>query len=667
MTNDTYAARIAAPSLPKGGGAIQSLGKGWGAVGASGAASMVIALPISAGRGFTPDMSLSYSSQGGRSEFGQGWQVGVPRIARRTGKRTPAYDDTDEFVAPDGDVLIPEVGLNGNIVSRKMSAFRGATITGEYTVTRHFTRVQGSNDRIESWRNATAWFWLIHDEQGNVHVYGKTARTEAPRVTGEDGTVTRRIAEWWLEESVAPNGERIRYRYSVDTVDAVDMGDAVENLAPRVYLDRVCYGNLHASVIPTTLLDDAPPDDAWCFELVLDYGERPTGMKDVPPYDTDLPRPERADPFSSFAFGVEGRTRWLCRQVLMFHRFAELGNTPALVRRLLIEYDESPIRSLLVAVHDIGYDARSDPTWSAPVEFDYTQFPPPDEATFQPLPTMPGLNDGIRYQLVDLYGEGVPGILYETIDGWYYREPLRAEADDSNDSNEDAVAYGPAQLLDRIPPRNAASPISTHLVDMTGDGRLDWVVATPGLAGFFTLRPDRQWSEFVPFAAFPAEFAHPDGRLADMMGAGLPDLALIGPRSVRLYANRRERGFAAPVDIPHPHALPCRTDDRSELVALSDILGTGQPHLVRVRHDEITVWPNLGTIRRSASIRQPANLAGRIRCQPRASGRPRWFGPCRPDLSPAGRRRNLPERERQWLVEHTQARVARWRCVRSDL
>ncbi|VVE65056.1 Mono(ADP-ribosyl)transferase SpvB [Pandoraea anapnoica] len=602
MTDDTYAARVAAPALPKGGGAIQSIGKGWGAVGVTGAASMEIALPISAGRGFTPAMSLSYSSQGGRTQFGQGWQVGVPCIARRTGKRTPAYDDTDEFVAPNGDVLVPEVGPDGNIVSRKMSAFRGAAMAGDYTVTRHFTRVQGSNDRIESWRNATAWFWLIHDAQGNVHVYGKTARTEAPGVTNDDNDndIAPRIAEWWLEESVAPNGERIRYRYSVDSIDtgnAIRSALSDDNVAPHVYLTHVCYGNVNASLIPSTLLGDTSPDDAWCFELVFDYGERPTGMEDVPPYDTDLPRPERADPFSSFAFGVEHRTRWLCRQVLMFHRFDELGDAPVLVRRLLIEYDESPIRSLLVAAHDIGYGAQADATWSAPIEYGYTPFLPPHEATFQTLPAMPGLNDGARYQLVDLYGEGIPGVLYHTNDGWHYREPLRAEADDVNESrarNEDAITYGPAQLLDQIPPRNAASPISQSLVDMTGDGRLDWVIATPGLAGFFTLGPERQWSDFFPFAAFPSEFAHPDGQLADLMGAGLSDLALIGPRSVRLYANRRDQGFAAPVDIPHAHALPCRTDGRSELVALSDILGTGQPHLVRVRQDEITVWPNLG-------------------------------------------------------------------------
>ena len=63
---------ISAPSLPKGGGAIQSIGEGWGAVGLTGAASLAIPLPITPGRGYAPALGLSYSSGAGRTEFGQG-------------------------------------------------------------------------------------------------------------------------------------------------------------------------------------------------------------------------------------------------------------------------------------------------------------------------------------------------------------------------------------------------------------------------------------------------------------------------------------------------------------------------------------------------------------------------------------------------------------------
>src|SRR5687767_3975371 len=63
---------VNAPSLPKGGGAVHSIGKGLGTVGAHGAASYEIALPISPGRGFAPSLSLSYSSSAGNGVFGIG-------------------------------------------------------------------------------------------------------------------------------------------------------------------------------------------------------------------------------------------------------------------------------------------------------------------------------------------------------------------------------------------------------------------------------------------------------------------------------------------------------------------------------------------------------------------------------------------------------------------
>ena len=164
----------------------------------------------------------------------------------------------------------------------------------------------------------------------------------------------------------------------------------------------------------------------------------------------------------------------------------------------------------------------------------------------------------------------------------------------------DEVVYGEWRQLEAIPVMDSRKPMRQSLMDLTGDGRLDWVMAQPGVSGFFTLNPDRSWSNFVTFAAFPVEFFHPQSQLADLMGGGLSDLALIGPRSVRLYANRREDGFATAADVPHrletapEDRLPLLSQAQTELVAFSDVLGSGQQHLVRIRHNEIVCWPNRG-------------------------------------------------------------------------
>ena len=84
-SNDNTLA-INAPSLPKGGGAIQSIGKGWGGVGTTGAASLELPLPISKApnRSLIPALSLGYSSDVGNSPFGIGWRLTTNAITLRT-------------------------------------------------------------------------------------------------------------------------------------------------------------------------------------------------------------------------------------------------------------------------------------------------------------------------------------------------------------------------------------------------------------------------------------------------------------------------------------------------------------------------------------------------------------------------------------------------------
>ena len=55
---------ISTISLPKGGGAISGLGEALNSAGPDGMAGLSLPLPISAGRGVAPNLSLNYSSGG---------------------------------------------------------------------------------------------------------------------------------------------------------------------------------------------------------------------------------------------------------------------------------------------------------------------------------------------------------------------------------------------------------------------------------------------------------------------------------------------------------------------------------------------------------------------------------------------------------------------------
>jgi hypothetical protein len=587
---------INAPALPKGGGAIQSIGKGSGGVGSKGTASQELPLPISKApnRGLVPPLSLGYSSDVGNSPFGIGWHLTTNAITLRTVKGVPKYEGNDQVVGPGGDVWMPEKNDDGKVISKSVSEYNGVQL-GAHQVVRYWPRVEGAFDLIEHWTKEgdadnPAGFWLIHGADGSLHCYGKT---EASRRA--DPIEKSHVGVWLIDESLNLRGEHVVYLYQAE-VEA-PTAPQFRDFRSQRYLRRVLYGNAQANANLYAWKADGWKDATWHFHLLFDYGERSADLTQVPVYD--LPGIERGewgaprkDPFWNYAYGFELGSRRLCRQVLMFHQFTEeLGNDPVLVQRLLLEHRPSALGyNHLTAAHIQAYDNQGQMESRPPMEFFYNPFElDPTREGYSEFPEMPGLNDGQRYQLVDLYGEGMPGVLFSSDKAWYYREPLRA------DSGGNDVSYSDWERLPGIPVADSSKPIRQSLSDLTGDGKLDWVIARPGLSGFFTLNPDRSWSNFVAYTAFPTEFFHPMAQLADLVGDGLTDLALIGPRSVRLYSSRRAVGFSHGANVPHDDdSLPLLSSTQTELVAFSDPLGSATQHLIRIRHNEVKVWPNLG-------------------------------------------------------------------------
>lgn len=579
---------VLTPSLPKGGGAIHSIGTGWGAVGMTGAASFEVPLPLSPGRGFNPAISLGYNSALGNGPFGTGWAASAGAIARSTLKGVPAYTDEDVFIGPSGAELVPERTAQGELKLTTVSRFNGLKLDTTYTVGRYLPRNESAFDRIEHWSSAadTAGFWLVQGADGNIHLFGKTrlARIADPQTPAH-------VAQWLLEESLNPHGEQIYYQYKADS-----RGNGPRDYSAQRYLGRICYANIAARAHLELWTIETPVQKQWHFELLFDYGERTTALSQAPSYQEQQPWPQRSDPFCNYAYGLELASRRLCRQVLMFHYFPEeaaLGREPVLTRRLLLEYTTTDTAgSLLQAVHSQACDANAEICHWPPLELVYSGFQLTGEAAkFRTFEALDCIDEHQHYQLVDLYSDGLPGVLCRSEKNWHYREPVRA----ANPTAPDDVVYGPLQALERIPLAQQASIAHQALADLNGDGQLEWIIAQPAMSGFFTLENDRSWSNFAPFAALPQEFFQPTAQLADLMGNGVDDLALIGRNSVRLYRNKGAQGFAPAADIPHADDhLPLPGNDETELVAFSDLLGSGQQHLVRIRHNEIKCWPNLG-------------------------------------------------------------------------
>lgn len=586
-----------APSLPTGGGALNGLKGSFDAPGAEGAASLSVLLPISSGRGYAPQLALNYHSRSGNGPFGMGWNITLPSIHRRTNKGAPAYQITDEILGPDGEIWVPRLNEEGKAEQRETNTLCGVDLGNLFNVYSYRSRVLHTFSHLEYWvaeKNDTNDFWVLYNPDGQLHLFGKNAhaRLSNPQHSAQ-------TAAWLLESSVSATGEQIYYQYLAEdetncSADEIKMHR--EACAQR-YLTTIYYGNIKAgSTLPG--LEDAPLASEWLFMLVLDYGEQSRALSEAPVWQ--MPGTGkwlcRQDCFSGYEYGFELRTRRLCHQVLMFHRLATLADqaegeeTPVLISRLLLEYDENPAVSTLISARQLAYEPDEEATMRAlpPLEFGWQTFNLPEKIVWQERDDLKNLNSQQPYQFIDLNGEGLAGLLYRDSKAWWYRAPTRKiAADDRN-----AVSWSEAKLLPLIP-----SLISSAiLTDLNGEGKLQWVVTAPGGAGYYSRTPEQKWLHFTPLSALPVEYANPQAQLADLLGTGLSDIVLIGPKSVRLYRGGGTAGWKKGQTVIQSDGvqLPIPGADARTLVAFSDLPGSGQQHLVEVKAKGVRYWPNLG-------------------------------------------------------------------------
>jgi len=571
--------------FPKGGGAIQGMGDVVSNTSFTGTAGLSIPLPVlSAGR-LAPALHLIYSSAQGQGPFGLGFAMSLPVIARRTSRGAPRFDGSDTFSLDGEELVADEKGPGGG--------------SSDVRITRYHRRLEGKFDYIEfheSKSDKSQSFWKVFAADGTLHMYGATH--DACLADPADAA---HIVQWWLQESVNARGEHVSYVYKREAPQPA--------CAHVPYLKQVRFGNRRPDPESWILGGVDLEQESWMFALVLDYGEHGDDPIAGPVYAPLQSWSSRQDGFSRFEYGFEVRCERICRRALLFHHFETLGTQPVAVRELALAYAHSPSLTRLIELRIRGYRSQGMTLETAalpPLALEYSAFELSD-AAFRPLPDQFMRADVLRYQIVDLYGEGIPGILYTDDESHLYR---RAEGIDVTAEGLD-VRYAQQACALRMP---AGGLDAFSLMDLSGDGMLDAVSLQAGVHGFFTRDGEDGWQQFVPFDAFPAEFTHERAQFADLTGDGRPDLALIGPRSVRLYANRGRSGFAEGVDVPHedgpPHTgvLPTPPGGGQTLCALADVLGSGQQHLVRVRHAEVTCWPNLGHGRFGAARNLPIRM-----------------------------------------------------------
>jgi len=605
-------------SLPKGGGAIRGIGEKFAANPVTGTGSMTVPLAISPGRsGFGPQLALSYDSGAGNGPFGIGWSLTLPAITRKTDKGLPRYLDieaeSDVFVLSGSEDLVPLLELRDGAWNRTAIE---RTVAGEaFVVHRYRPRIEGLFAHIERWTRKrdgdTHWRSISRDNITTL--YGETSQSRIA-----DPQDALRVFSWLISESYDDKGNAIVYDYAAEDSANINVAQAHERnrsggqRSSNRYLKRIRYGNT-----PSRLVQPDLAQLAWLFEVVFDYEE---GHYQILPPGSDKrqfvraslgpsqPWQVRQDPFSSYRPGFELRTYRLCRRVLMFHHFpGELGTPDYLVRATEFDYREDSIGSFITRITQSGYHLQPDGTYLKrslpPVDFDYIEASIQDgvsEVDPDSLANLPGNLEGRNYQWLDLDGEGLPGVLAEQDDGWYYKRNL-SPSTFSFIGTKPAVSarLEPLSQVTSLP--SFAQPITPRhrFIDLVGDGQLDCVVLERPLTGFFERTEDQGWERFAPLPFVPnIEWNDPNLRFLDLDGDGHADVLITEHEALTWYPSLAKDGFGPAIRISRPknedEGPTVIFADEDEAIFLADMSGDGLTDIVRIRNGEVCYWPNMG-------------------------------------------------------------------------
>ncbi|MEP7304386.1 MAG: SpvB/TcaC N-terminal domain-containing protein [Acidobacteriota bacterium] len=611
--------QIPSVGLPKGGGALKGIDEKFSVNAVNGTAATSIPLPCTPGRaGAAPSLSLTYDSGGGNGPFGLGWSLTLPAIQRRTDKVLPRYEDahdSDTFLLSDAEDLVPSLrqDAQGDWVADEVTDASGVHVK------RYRPRIEGSFSRIEWVRPVGdgGGYWRVTTPDNQVTFYGLTV---AARIVDPTDAQGARVFKWLPEISFDDKGNCAQYEYVAE--DALGVPTAIRDrnrlkgLAPcaNVHLKRIAYCNLdpwlpdpNAPYTPTV-----PTDPRYLLSVVLDYGD----------HDTDSPSPApsrtwpcRLDPFSSCRAGFEIRTRRLCQRVLMFHDFRELGDgvtlAPCLVRSLDLHYrffgnpaasqaERDNVEAELLLSAEVvsyrrnpsGYDRAASPAMTFRYHErvfgrDVKEVSPADLAG-----APAGLTEG--YQWVDLYNEGIAGILSEHESAWLYKSNL-------GDGRFAHPRY--------VAPRPSSTGLASgglQLLDLDADGRKFVVTSHPN-KGYFELDEISGWNPFVPFERVAnLEDAGSGARLIDLDGDGRAELVISEEEAFVWYPSLGTRGYGDPLRSFKPadeeRGPRVVFAEAEQTVFLADMTGDGLTDIVRIRNGEVCYWPNQGFGRFGARV-----------------------------------------------------------------
>jgi RHS repeat-associated protein len=224
------------------------------------------------------------------------------------------------------------------------------------------------------------------------------------------------------------------------------------------------------------------------------------------------------------------------------------------------------------------------------LRFEYTAFEPQNRelVTFDAQADVPPIPGTIACEVVDLEGNGLPGILQATSTSHRYW------------SNRGA-GWRASQRVRSFPRATSLDRDEVKLADMNGDARVDLFIAEGATATFYPNNGPVTWGPPVFSRQVPQFRANEPGvRFLDADGDSVVDAVRSSRRHLTVFRHDATRGW-----VGIPRAVPRRQDDpafadvdlRDPRVRITDLTGDGRPDWCRVFARAIEFWPTLGELR----------------------------------------------------------------------
>ena len=514
--------------------------------------AFVYSVPIETPEGvnkLAPRLSLTYNSNGGLSEYGQGWSINIPMIERSSLRGVPKYDQDDLLWGPDGELVSTELDSNfyAPYISKNQNLYSyddSSKVWTEYLEDgkkRYFGEV--SESRIENSKGVYRWYITKEtDTYGNEIVYDYQLVGGKPLIDKISYAYKSSTAHYFIEFSYEDRNDILSdYKSGFD----VQMIKRVKKISiksnPNHIIREYNLSYITSATSSLSLLGQ--------IKLKGENG-----------VDTSPEFPPLTFSYEDFSI-ASGKS-----QRITFNSGSDIP--PSLKKRRVsfIDMNKDALPDLLETSRkgakvwiNLGNGA-----YDSPYEM-------PETLTVLGTSYSKLLDvDGDR--IVDLVGSGLYPKFYKggVVDGEH-------------------IIFDPSPSEITSIPRYSLNSPHVKTLDLNGDGRLDIIAGEIGNLKSFISTSEGSWDDEKNYSINTASFdlSSPYTFYNDINGDGLIDIVFLKNNVVIYLANLGDGSFSSPLSINFEEANPTILKEAfyNKYNFIDDINGDGLG-------DIITVFPN---------------------------------------------------------------------------